>query len=934
MDDFDSDPIVKALERSTIAQTLKAARASLAEPSRPFTPLDRSLFQISDGGGASASRPSSSYSVDQLSFVRDTYGGRPESARSSRSSRTGRYETIAEEGEGYHRDGGADVLRLDGDEVASRGSRRPSPQDSEEAASSGSEELTPVTSAGAAPSPPAKGLIRPPRPPGADRSGYPAAAPTSSVRLGGYPLEPQPPATVSDASPRKAGDPSPRRHRSGDPSPRRRKASSSPAPPGSASPSASGSASTPPGTPRRAWDAACEAVLAKLQALSANKEKKKKGAELLLQLCERIWDLALDIKAGKGTKSEEYAPRLLREVMGLMDLKEPKCIFKLARCAFVLLQMEGATHGVNTTGVQAAYLNIAQVLFKFSQREGHDRDFLEERLFEPLLEVLQSEAPACASSDLRVFIVGVLKNTSHEEQNQRFLAEHGALGALFKLLSGEHLTGSSKEAQLLIQITATLRNLASHEHEQFLDEDRLNVLTRVMALFPGNIELLTNISRIHAKLTLHTAACEAFAKSDVHIRQIARTLSAHADTSAPLALRLAFVLGNLTERSDRLRVIFAFDCEGTALVPQLLGKYWRKERQLARIELEKGQAKASGLQEVEEVLVKLVRLLANIAISATAGSTLASSSAVVDPLLDMLGAKRISESEELVLNVVAAVTNLLFYDVPSNLLFQEENKQLLCRLFRPLLLESYNVEALIETTRALGNLSRHADARRCMGGLRLDEILVILLDHDDRDLVFYVCGALVNLAADPDCTGRLMGSCPVVAKLSKLLGDAPMDDPALQLVAVKVLTNLSLDPNVAWSAQDLEVSRGVLESTVADVEAAAGGQEEETEEADDTEAERQQLLDLAGQLLARLPKPELAEAEPEAAVTGFGGSTAGPEAATAPVSPPRRREGPGEAAGAVAAGGHLWVCPVEGCGRSFPSEAKLTAHIERRHPAS
>lgn len=30
----------------------------------------------------------------------------------------------------------------------------------------------------------------------------------------------------------------------------------------------------------------------------------------------------------------------------------------------------------------------------------------------------------------------------------------------------------------------------------------------------------------------------------------------------------------------------------------------------------------------------------------------------------------------------------------------------------------------METARALGNLSRHADARKCMASLRLDEILV------------------------------------------------------------------------------------------------------------------------------------------------------------------------------------------------------------------
>merc|ERR1712066_949626 len=137
--------------------------------------------------------------------------------------------------------------------------------------------------------------------------------------------------------------------------------------------------------------------------------------------------------------------------------------------------------------------------------------------------------------------------------------------------------------------------------------------------------------------------------------------------------------------------------------------------------------------------------------SASAGATLAASSAVVDPLLDMLGGKRIGDSEELVLNVVAAITNLLFYDVPSNLFFQEDSKQLLCRLFRPLLLESYNVEALIETARALGNLSRHADARHCMASLRLDEILVILLDHNSSDLVYSVSGVLVNLGSDAYC---------------------------------------------------------------------------------------------------------------------------------------------------------------------------------------
>merc|ERR1711957_272590 len=161
----------------------------------------------------------------------------------------------------------------------------------------------------------------------------------------------------------------------------------------------------------------------------------------------------------------------------------------------------------------------------------------------------------------------------------------------------------------------------------------------------------------------------------------------------------------------------------------------------------------------------------------------------------------------LVLNATAAITNLLFYDVPSSLLHTSETKQLLCRLLRPLLLASYNVEALAEASRALGNLTRCPDARRCIGELRIDEILCILLAHDDRDLVFYACGALVNLSADPHGRDRLLsiGTADgsdggVLAALSSLLldADAGEEDAELALVAVKVLANLT--PGIAsWS---------------------------------------------------------------------------------------------------------------------------------------
>jgi len=609
-------------------------------------------------------------------------------------------------------------------------------------------------------------------------------------------------------------------------------------------------------------DAICKGVIVDLQDLGTSREMQRRSAEELMPLCDRAFDCVAAARTRQAAGSRRRASELLKAVLGAMKVKDARCRLRLSRCVLMLLQTAEATLGIPESVVRAAYLDVAKVLFKYSQREGHDGDFLAERLLEPLLELLQSEAPECASSDLRVYVVGVLKNVSYVEANQKLLAQQGGIDALFKLMRPEILVGSSKETRLLIQVTYTLRNFTGQHYKQFLREDRLNALTKVMALFPRHDELLTNVARIQWKLTVNSSACDALARDDVHVRQIVDTLRVNMDSTA-LVLRLSFVLGNLTEKNDRLRVAFALDMEGSALVAELLDRYWQKDKR--RKSATSREERSDGPGEEEEVLLKLVRLLANVAINPSVGVAIASSSAAVDPLLDILGSKRIEESEELVLNVVAALTNLLFHDSPSNVLYENENKQLLCRLFRPLLLESYNVEALIETARALGNLSRHADARRFMATLRLDEILTILLDHDDSDLVFFACGALVNFGADPCCTTRLVGVCSLAKKVGRLLGDVPPEFSALRFVAVKLLTNLSLDPNVSWAPEDVESICGTLSETI------ANGDAEPRDVVREGVTEQQQALELSRSLVDRLRQ----YCDPQVCERGLGPELAG-----------------------------------------------------------
>eukprot|EP00930_Biecheleria_cincta_P086793 TRINITY_DN76042_c0_g1_i1.p1 TRINITY_DN76042_c0_g1~~TRINITY_DN76042_c0_g1_i1.p1 ORF type:complete len:796 (+),score=112.47 TRINITY_DN76042_c0_g1_i1:348-2390(+) len=550
-----------------------------------------------------------------------------------------------------------------------------------------------------------------------------------------------------------------------------------------------------------AWALRCDSLTERLRLLADSADRQTGD---WLAAAQQVLDLASDAPCDDdGSDSHAIPPRLLHAVLRLLDTSDAVCTLKFSKCALELLQKSGAVERLSASSVETVYLNIAKILFKYSKTQHHDSDFMEAGLLKPLLDILRTHSPEHRSSDLMVFIIGILKNIAFDESNQKELVSSGAIPALFSLMDGDHFLDRTKETSLLIQVTATLRSLASDGHEEFLPENRLDLLTDTLERFSENAELLTNISRVLAKLSYFDSVCAEFETHKIYIQRITAALSDHVD-EASLVLRLCFVLGTLTARNSSVCDKVAFYCQGAVLLQKLLSHYWQRERRLANVE--SGQ---EALKETDEVLVALTRLLGNMAISVDVGTTLASSSTIVDHLINILGAKRIADNEELVLNTVAAIANMSYHNVPSNLLISE-HQELVCCLLRPLLLESFNVEALIETARALGNLSCHETSRLCIVEIRLDEVLTILLDHGDADLVYYSCGALVNLAADAVCRSRLLNACPIVEKLSKLIAEIPPGHDDLQRIAVQVLANLSIDRESMQTASGLESLRSML----------------------------------------------------------------------------------------------------------------------------
>ena len=81
-------------------------------------------------------------------------------------------------------------------------------------------------------------------------------------------------------------------------------------------------------------------------------------------------------------------------------------------------------------------------------------------------------------------------------------------------------------------------------------------------------------------------------------------------------------------------------------------------------------------------------------------------------------------------------------------------------------------------------------------------MLVIVLDHTLRDLVFYSVGIIINMSLHQEVRPALL-KLPVVDKLIDVLKDANLEDMDLAKVAAKAIHNLQGVANVNqfWSEQ-------------------------------------------------------------------------------------------------------------------------------------
>ncbi|XP_053314653.1 armadillo repeat-containing protein 2 [Spea bombifrons] len=442
-------------------------------------------------------------------------------------------------------------------------------------------------------------------------------------------------------------------------------------------------------------------------------------------------------------------------------------------------------------------LNICKLTFKISRTENNDCLFQNDTIIDHLLSVLKNE-DIQANGEAFLYCLGAIKFLSGNPVLLRDLLQKQAVEILVELMKqiihfNKHPETSSSFdiSHLLVQLTATLRNLAdlSESRPKYLASNALPNFCVLLDHYISDKDICTNVSRLLSKLSSYNECCMALAECSSCYPSFLSVLNKH-PKKQDLVVRILFTLGNLTAKNKKACEQFYKQKRSIKTLLGLLHSYCEHDISLQKAKANHRKDDPDNLKrpsDVEDVLIKLVRVLANLSIHPVVGTDLAANETCVSLLMKVLEYKSIDECEELVIDTVVAFNNLSYYqDVRSVITDRRlDISQLLLKL-----LLCNNMDAIVEVVRVFGNLSRHRDVRDFIMEKSVYKFVVILLDAKDQDVCFSACGVLINLTADGN-QRALLKEEGGIKKLLDCLRDFGGSDWQLASLVCKAFWNFS-----------------------------------------------------------------------------------------------------------------------------------------------
>ena len=512
-------------------------------------------------------------------------------------------------------------------------------------------------------------------------------------------------------------------------------------------------------------------------------EKMRQHIEIRMLYDDNDLTVLLDILSANlsSVKHLENKPKwaTCEEVLKLLALtlenfeNETTKVMKIAKCLLenmidheILYQKLNKDILINPLAVGAT-----KVLYQYSKRVENDTLFIKEQLFDIIYTLLlhivseDSYIEIDMPYEFLIFLLGTLKNIT----NSKDLAENviqliAPLASILPIPSiNQNPHRNPKHSNLLVQASGILKNISSIAIlQEMLDYQILERLSLTMLKYKDQ-EIILNCLKAISKVSLDKNASDRI-KSLIFI-----FIAIIQEFQSPLFIsRACYIIANIMTIHQNSRKLAE---KSTVLL--LLGI---------------SQKYLGSYEEIHiDLLVKTIRLSANLVSAEHIGSSLECANSLLNLLIEILNKYNAVNHEELILNAVACLTNLLYFDIPGGEYINQISRISAFSKLSPLLVDNFNEEIASETLRALGNLTRHESICRELPNMNMIEILLIFLGHSNITILFYDLGCLINIS---NLAKELLYSEKVFSSLISTVEETKIYEPELTLQLFMILCNL------------------------------------------------------------------------------------------------------------------------------------------------
>ena len=579
-------------------------------------------------------------------------------------------------------------------------------------------------------------------------------------------------------------------------------------------------------------------------------------------LLDNINDILVELKYSNNKPQWAYCEEILKILALTLENFDQDAIkiLKISKCLLENIINHDLLYKKSVKGLVTNTLAMGaiKILYQLSKSSENDKLFYEEDLFDTMYTLLINIVSEDSYNEIELpydfllFLLGILKNISIFPQIGEI--SYKLLSPLASLLPTPFLDTdphkNSKHSSLLVQVSGILSHISSESAlDSFMSYQIIEKLCISIEIYHDQ-DIVLNSLKALSKISVENLVCNILTP---YIYVFFHTIQ---EFNSPMIIsRSCYILANAIAVNKKvLKVsndIYISLIMRTAI--QYIGNY-----ELIIVDL----------------LVKCIRLLANLANIEDVVAQLENGEGLLKLLNDILINYNVSEHEELILNTVACMSNLLYFDYPDATFITPHIRIIAFTKISSILVNSFNEEIISQALRTLSNLTRHESICKTLSSLHILDILLMLLDHSNWDIVYFTLGCFINISS---LSKELLYSENCFDLFINLLHDTCFCELEFTKQLFMIFCNLcSLSKMlVPWESvageENVEKLNGIVKSVV-----------EKNKNIENKNELMQELIEVGENLIEFMPKPFV-------------------------------------------------PCTFQGCGRKFPTNELLKEHWNRRH---